>query len=197
MKHTVLLAFALSAFSALAQSSPVPGSSPAYPPQPYSNTNQLGSSTATFSNQAGQNFSVNQLATQLQNLRTAVEQTLPALAAFNENYSNSVSGGNGSVSGLLSRALNRNQPASTTPGQNPSTFDNVVNALANLMTTNRTHQGAVPENTGRDLATLQSDLQPVLAILNQLNISGLSPNQFASPENPTLQSTNSLSPTGR
>jgi hypothetical protein len=133
------------------------------------------------------------LASQLQNLRAAVEQALPALTAFNENYSNSVSRDSGTVSGLLSHALDRNKPTNTSPGQNSSTFDNVVNTLANLMNTNRTREAAVPQNTVRDLATLQNELQPVLAILDQLNISGLTGNQLTSPNDTRA---NGLIPTG-
>jgi hypothetical protein len=61
------------------------------------------------------------------------------------------------------------------------------------MNTNRTREAAVPQNTVRDLATLQNELQPVLAILDQLNISGLTGNQLTSPNDTRA---NGLIPTG-
>ncbi len=47
-------------------------------------TNLLSQSNLTFTNSAGTVFSVDQLAGQLQNLRQAVEQTLPMLTAFTQ-----------------------------------------------------------------------------------------------------------------
>src|SRR5579872_2400426 len=51
-------------------------------------TNQPNVGGLTFSNRAGQTYSPEDLANQLQNLRTAIDQALPVLAAFNEHYSN-------------------------------------------------------------------------------------------------------------
>lgn len=199
-KNTVLLAVTLTALSTLAQPQPSPVSTPAYPPPTTANTNQFGTpGGATFSNQAGQSFSAEQLASQLQNLRTAVEQTLPTLAAFNQSYSNSVSGGtDGTVSGLLSRALNRDQPNNPAPaGQTSLTFSNLVGALANLLSTNHTGATTMPQNTIRDLEALQNSLQPVVPILDRLNVSTLASGQFATPYNTAPLSTNALTPTGR
>ena len=57
--------------------------------QPRANYNsQLNTSTGssiTFSNSNGQTFTVDQLANQLKALRTAVDQTLPTLTAFNQS----------------------------------------------------------------------------------------------------------------
>jgi hypothetical protein len=193
IKPAVFIALALSALSAFAQSEATPG----YRPQASSSSNQAGAST--FSNQTAQTFSVDQLASQLQNLRTAVQQTLPSLTALNQNYSNSVSGEvGGAVSGLLSRALNRNQQNNVTSApQSSLTVSNLVGALANLLSTNRNGGTPMPQNTLRDLEALQNSLQPVVAILDRLNVSNLSTNQFATPYNNTPLSTNRLTPTGR
>src|ERR1043165_6081730 len=85
---------------ALGQTPPIqtPQTYPAQTPQTYpapgaAGYNQQGMGGLTFSNRMGQTFSPNDLASQLQNLRGVVDQTLPLLSAFNENYSNSVTGG--------------------------------------------------------------------------------------------------------
>ena len=188
IKHAVLFACTLISVSSLAQSAI--NSAPATPEQ--TTTNLSGAGTETFNNQAGQSFSVDQLASQLQNLRTAVEQTLPPLAAFNQNHSNSANSDlGGTVSGLLSRATGHNPQTNTAPSQSSLTVSNLVGALANLLNTNHTGRTTVPQNTISDLVALQNSLQPVVTILDRLNVSSLSTNQFGTPNN------NRLTPTGR
>jgi hypothetical protein len=145
-----------------------------------------GTSALTFKDGAGQSFSADQLANQLQNLRNAVDQTLPLLAAFNQNVSNSVGGRNETVrdaiSGILSGAENKNTQRSPPPsGQSSFSVSNVVGTLEGLLKTK--HGGTMPANqsTVRDLATLENSLQPVASILQNLNVSGISTNQFARP----------------
>src|SRR5438105_13056890 len=80
----------LTAISVLAQTDPTQPSQ-TYSPQNYSsNTNQAQARGMSFSNRVGQNFTPQDLAMQLQNLRAIVDQTLPVLSAFNEQSSNAM-----------------------------------------------------------------------------------------------------------
>ena len=196
IKSTVFLMIMLGAISTLAQTTP--GSVLPMQQSFEQGTNQQSTGTAVFSSPNGQSFSVEQLAAQLQSLRSSVEQTLPVLGAFNQNYSNSLGGGNqsigGAISGLLSGALNKTQQSTSAPAaHNSLSVSNVLVALQNLVSTNRTSSAPVNPNTLRDLATLQNELQPVLVILQNLNVGNLPGNQFAQPSNVT----NTLTPTGR
>ena len=200
MKNAILLALSVGAISTLAQTTPSSGSAITQPAN--NEANQSGTGAALFSSPSGQSFSVDQLAAQLQTLRSAVEQTLPVLAAFNQNYSNSLSGGSqsigGAISGLLSGALNRNSQNTSAPvAHNSFSVTNVVAALENLVNTNRSGSAPVNPNTLRDLVALQNDLQPVLSLLQNLNVGSTPANQFARPYNVTPLTTNTLTPTGR
>jgi hypothetical protein len=194
-----LLGILLTTLSTQGQTTP---NSPAVQPQAASDASRTGASNLTFNDGSGQNFSVDQLASQLQNLRSAVDQTLPVLAAFNQNYSNSLVGGSqslgGTVSGILSGAINKSgQKTSAPAGQGAISMSNIVTALQGLLSTN--HSGSLPvnQNNLRDLVALQNSLQPVTSILQNLNVAGISSNQFAQPYNVTPLSTNGLTPTGR
>ncbi len=133
-----------------------------------------------LTNAAGGSFSVQQLGTQLQTLRSTVDQTLPMLTTFNQQVSSQSPGATiaGAVRNIFSG--NKNQ------GQNGSAVSqdvtNVLSALGALVNTNRQTQ-----IDPRTLATLQKDLQTVQRDLQNLNLSGTTP-QPASP---------GLSPTGR
>src|SRR5438046_797355 len=72
-------------------------------------SNQLGVANLNFTNRSGASYSADQLAARLQNLRKAVDQTLPALTAFNETFPSATNQSiAGTISGILSGALNRN-----------------------------------------------------------------------------------------
>ena len=162
-----------------------------------STNNMTSSGGVTFSNQVGQSFSANQLATQLQTLRSAVDNTLPLLSAFNQSYSNSVSGTQGSasgVSGALSGIVNdvfhRNQGAQNN-GQSFMSASNLLSMLHGLLNTNSTGAGSTPPANAEDLKTLQTELQPVAAVLQRLNVS-------PAPTTPNNGYSNgNLTPTGR
>ena len=170
------------------------------------NTNELGIGGLTFTNRTGQTFSPDELASQLQNLRSAIDQALPVLSAFNENYSNSVSGGKqtigGTLSGIVSDVLHRNQGASQNATANQSSLGatNLLAILHNLLNTNSSNGavGAAP-GTSQDLVALQNGLQPVATILQRLTLSSgsslpttpLSNGSTAQPYN------GNLTPTGR
>lgn len=175
-----------------------------YPGNP--NNNQPGVGGLMFSNRVGQTFSANDLASQLQNLRSSVDQTLPLLSAFNENYSNSVTGNRQTVgralSGIVSGVLERNQPAGQNNGGNQSALGatNLLALLHGLLSTNTTGAVSAAPSNAEDLKVLETDLQSVVAVLQRLNVSP-APNQYSAPYNngavPMPNPNPSLTPTGR
>lgn len=173
---------------------------PTYPHPGFANTNQAGVGGLTFSNGAGQNFTPEELATQLQNLRAAIDQTMPILSAFNEHASNSIPSGRqtvtGALSGIVSDALRRNNAGQgSTTGQTSFGSSNLLAILHSLVNTNSTGAfGASPSNA-QDLIALQNSLQSAGAILQRLNVSP-SPNPLAAPS-PQPYPGGNLSPTGR
>jgi hypothetical protein len=163
-----------------------------------SDTTAAGASSVVFTNSAGQTFSVDDLASQLKNLRSAVEQTLPILSAFTQSYSNS-SAGNKSLTGKLtdfvSGALDRNgQQTSGSSGQTSSTVSNAVGVLRGLLNKNNSNATAstaspsVDANTVHQLGSLQNELQPIIPTLQQLNVES---------SNTGNSSSRPLTPTGR
>jgi hypothetical protein len=180
---TLTLAFYLACSSMLAQQQGAENTS-------ISATNQSATSNAVFSSSTGQSYTAEQLAEQLKNLRAAVEQTMPALNAFTETYSNTTSANkpiSGKLGDILSGALNRNSAASSTS----PTVSNVVGVLRGyLSNTNASNSSsALDANTVSQLVKLQNDLRPILPILDQLNVQSASS---------TIQpSRQVLSPTGR
>jgi len=157
----------------------------------------IGSSASglTFTNKQGQSYSVDRLADELKTLRSTVDQVMPMLQAFNETYSNSVSGDRtltGKLSGLLSGALNRNESATNNNNSGASTQSNrygdVVTALQGLLSKNNPNSPPINANTIRDLETLYGQLQPVSSSLQNLNVnigSGSSATNNASGLTPT------------
>lgn len=125
-----------------------------------------------FSNQAGQAYSTHDLAFQLQNLRSAIDQALPALSAFNESYSNMNNGGKqtvgGALSGIVSDVLHRNQ-GQTGAGQSLTT-SNLLSALQGVLHPNNSTSTSNSTPNPQDLIALQNDLQPVISVLERLNV---------------------------
>ena len=125
-----------------------------------------------FSNQSGQTYSTHDLAFQLQNLRAAIDQALPALSAFNESYSNMNNGGKqtvgGALSGIVADVLHRNQ-GQTGAGQSLST-SNLLSALQGVLHPNTSTSSSNSNPDPQDLITLQNDLQPVISVLQRLNV---------------------------
>ena len=161
----------LAGLTATAQTTPntqpttaAPAPAPAYNSQPGANT-PLGGSSVTFTNTSGQAFTVEQLATQLRNLRAAVDQTLPMLTAFNQNAANGASQGlAGRLEGLVSNALNRN-------GGSPA-MTNLLSSLRGMLGTQSGTTQATDAKTAQDLVTLQNDLQPIPSLLQGMNVGG-------------------------
>jgi hypothetical protein len=140
-------------------------------------------SASTVTNSAG--ASAEQLAGQLQDLRSVVEQTLPALSAYTQAASNSTTAGGRSIAGtvgqIISGVLNRNNANATGATPGPT---NLVGVLEGLLSTNTPANGA-NATTLRDLATLQTDLDSVRAALDRLNVTG------------STNGSGGLTPTGR
>ena len=214
MKNFVFLLVACGALSAVAQTSSDQTTQVQTQPANVNNGQQgvggLGGGL-TFSNRLGQTFSADDLATKLQSLRSAVDQALPALTAFNENYSNNVVTGSrpsvgGALSGLVSDVLHKNQSAGqNSPNAQGGTFSasNVLSVLRGLLNTNSVGASGSTPGNAQDLIALQSDLQPVLAVLQRLNvgpsinpISTPNPNPNTTPAQPQYPN-GALTPTGR
>ena len=169
-KWIFLLAFV--SISALAQTSP-PGTISQRPNQPNANTGigTVGSTTSdsttgtlTFTNSSGSVYSVEQLAEQLSQLRAAVDQTLPVLSAFTQNYSNLANGNQtvaGKLSNILGGALNRNSGQTNATSQTSAQLTNLWGGLQRMLNKNQTNTVALDPATVRELVTLQKDLQPV------------------------------------
>jgi len=216
MKNLLLLSVACLSvsFSALAQtqtsSSQVPQTQPAYV---NNSSGQLGSGGLSFSNHLGQIFSADDLAGKLQNLRAAIDETLPVLAAFNDHFSNSVTKSQqtigGTLSDIVSDVLHKNQstgqtaqPATTT--QSTFSTSNILSVLNGLLNKNSSATSASITNqaSSQDLISLQRDLQPALADLQRLNVGpSISPTSTPNPTGniPEQQQypNGSLTPTGR
>ncbi|HZR21170.1 MAG TPA: hypothetical protein VFE51_28065 [Verrucomicrobiae bacterium] len=159
------------------------------------NQTQIEAGGVLFSNRLGQTFSAQDLAAQLQNLRNAVDQTVPILSAFNETYSNSNSGGHQTVgstlSGIVSDVFHRNQGSAQTSANESPTTSNLLSVLHGLLNKNSTATTPAAAPNPQDLLSLQSDLQPVVSVLQRLNVQSTS-NQLAAP-----YPNGSLTPTGR
>jgi len=142
------------------QPSPPPGTISR--PSPYGATNQIGTSTNTVS--------TDQLAAQLQDVRSTVEQTLPTLTSFLETVTNSTSSGGrtivGTVTEILSGVLNRN--AGQNPAGSSAQATNVAGVLQGLLNTNA--PTSANATVLKDLATLQTELQSIRATLARLNV---------------------------
>ena len=160
-------------------------------------------SGVSFTNKQGQTYSVDKLADELKTLRSTVDQVMPMLQAFNETYSNSVSGDRtltGRLSGLLSDSLHRNESATSNNNNNSSStqssgrYGNVVTALQGLLSKNNPNSPPVSANTVRDLETLYGQLQPVSSTLQNLNVNIGS---GASGSSSTNNASGTLTPTGK
>jgi len=135
-------------------------------------TNELGNASVTFTNRSGATYSADQLAAQLQNLRTVVDRSLPLLTAYTETVSNAATTGNrtvvGTISEILAGALNRN--AQNQPSSQSNTQGGFARTLQGLLGTNATTRATANPIALHDLGALQSELQSVESILQRLNV---------------------------
>jgi hypothetical protein len=175
-------------------------SSPAYGEQQGAvGQNQTGQDNSlSFSNSAGQVFTVQALAQDLRNLNDAVVKTMPALTAFNDAVSGS--GANqtlaGAISNLVSGALNKNASQSNTPSSQGSP---IVNALMAELRGQGAAQATTDPNLTKDLARLRNDLQPVAPLLQNLvatTVNAPPEGVISSPRGTNAEQT-PISPTGR
>ncbi len=185
MRITVVkLIVLLAALSAYSQVSPeqqrISSTPPSVAGPGTSNTSSAGAILAT--NQSGQFISASEMTTQLASLRTAVEQTLPVLSAFNSGFATSQSGTLSSqelstgISNLLASALGRgsNHNAAAGSGKWSSGLTNFASVVNGLIKTNASTNNAdavsIDPSTLGQLQTLQANLNAVEAILQNLRI---------------------------
>lgn len=181
MKPAILFLCLMAVMISIYAQTPEPATT-SQPIQSSDSSNGVAASSSSFTNASGTQYSPDQLAGQLHNLRNAVDQTLPVLDAFTEtvgkesgNSSNSVSG---AISGLLSGVLNRNSATNVHT-------TNLVGKIESLLHTNAPASGSTSPNTARNLATLQQQLQAVSATLQKLNVGPTSTNASGPPLTPT------------
>ena len=212
-KASFILSLVLGTVSVYAQNNTVPAAQPNQQPTNYNyqpgNASTYGTNAnvpapvnvpqggITFTNKAGTVFSVDQLANQLRNLQSSVDQTLPALTAFNETFVSGTEGGTigGALSNLVTSVLRKNNTTSSVP---PA----VTSLIAAMHGQGIVGSTSVPANATKDLLTLQNELQPIPGLLQDLNPSGAAQNPsqiISSPANAaaTNGSPRNLTPTGR
>jgi hypothetical protein len=162
------------------------------------NQNQSVAADVSFTNAAGQVFTVDQLTADLRELNDAMARTMPALTAFNDSVSTSTSSGHqsiaGAISNLVSGAINRNGSQNTSQS---SQGNAVLNALQS-----RLRGPGANQNVASDLSKLRNDLQPVAPLLQNLlgttAGSAPAPDQVISgPRGGTNGYQRPISPTGR
>jgi hypothetical protein len=201
MKKIIVLLIAFTGSVYLWAQTPPPGTlshpagvtNPPTPPTPGSMTNQFGASNLSFTNSAGGVYSVDQLASQLQSLRATVDQTLPMISAFTQNYSNSIGGPTtvgGAISGILSRVLKETNAPS-------ASAQNATNLLMGLDQSLRRNAAGAAQSPiqAQDLAALQQQLQSMPALLQRLHL-GAATNQLAAPSG-VISQPGRGAPTGR
>jgi len=161
---------------------------PASPPPSGATSSGPATSTQTPGtvntvNSTSTNAALDQLGTQLNELRASVDQALPTIRAFNQHFSQQSQGGlAGAVDSIFSH--NRNSGQSGTGG----TFTNVLSALGSLVSTNAQAAPSVNPDTLRNLQSLERDLGPVQQLLQSL-VSGNT--------NAVTQPNTAPTPTGR
>ncbi len=208
--HNTLMIFSLvsviSASNVLAQSGSDRISRPRDSVPSQSTQSRMGD--IAFTNQAGKVYTMGDLTSRLQELRTAVDEALPLLSAFNENYSNTASshagGLAGAISGILSGARRNNgsQDQAASSGQRSPALSNIVGVLQGLFRTNAPASGSasVNTNTVHDLLALEGELEPVASVLRNMNLNTTGGSSSQTSQEPARTSNNGNqvpTPTGR
>ena len=140
-------------------------------------TNASAISAPGITNQFGQAYSATELANQLTALNAAVQQTLPALAAFNAQVASAGTSRGGqlanAISGVLSGALHHGTNQNGTATSSGYGITNVTQALNGLLSTNTNANNpaaaSVDSQTISQLRQLQTDLAPVASLLQALH----------------------------
>ena len=177
MKTKILFLAAL--FSAILATAQSPSTTPPMPSPGnatggFGRTNQLrlgNFGTTLITNSQGQVYSPDQIESQLVDLRTAVNQVIPALNAITEVYSNSTAGTQGGVvggiAGVLGGVLDRNTNNATT-GSSTNTLGRILRDAISAATTNTTTTNFAQL---QDFVTLQSHLQAMNPVFDRLGVS--------------------------
>jgi hypothetical protein len=158
----------------------------------------VDASGSSFTNSAGNTYTVEELARSLRDLQAAIDRTMPVLTALNETYSNSLANQSltGKLTGLLSGALNRNSSSTSTANTNSGAWSSAMARLQGLLGTNSASgELTLNANTERDLLKLRDQLQPVQTSLSKIGLGQPSDNGVAGRGYQTTNST--LTPTGR
>jgi hypothetical protein len=173
--------------------------SPAYGEQGAVGQNQTSANSLSFSNSAGQVFTVQELAQNLRNLSDVVVKTMPALTAFNDALSGAPAHQTlaGAISNLVSGTLNKN---ATPTNAAPDPSSAMLNALVAELRGQGEAQATPNPNVARDLTRLRNDLQPVAPLLQtlvQTTPENQAPDQVISRPQGTNSYQRPVTPTGR
>jgi len=175
-------------------------SSPAYGEQQGAvGQNQTAANSLSFSNAAGQVFTVQELAQDLRNLNDVVVKAMPALTAFNNAISGTPAHQTlaGAISNLVSGTHNKNA-SQTNAAPDPSSA--MLNALVAEMRGQGDAQATPNPNVAKDLVRLRDELQPVAPLLQtfvQTTPANQPPDGIISRPPGTNSYQRPVSPTGR
>ncbi|HWQ91730.1 MAG TPA: hypothetical protein VN673_08665 [Clostridia bacterium] len=148
-----------------------------------------------FTNSAGQTYTLQELASELKNLRAAVEQAVPVISAFNQTHAGGVTNENLSLGGAIGEvlgALGREDSGANDATGSSRKGTNVVSVLEGLLGTNAPGTLSADERTLRELVTLEKNLKPVDEALEKLNVAA-----EPSVKDREQQNQAPLTPTGR
>lgn len=125
-----------------------------------------------ITNSQGQVYSPDQIESQLVDLRTAVNQAMPALTAITEVYSNSTAGTQGGVvggiAGVLGGVLDQNTNNNAIGQSSTNTLGRILRDAISAASTNATTTNI---NQLRDFVILQSHLQAINPVFDRLGVS--------------------------
>src|SRR5579859_1673748 len=139
-----------------------------------------GTESSAITNSTGSTAALGDLDAQLSNLKSDVERTLPMISAVvNQGSAGTTSPNTGqelthAASNIIANAFGRSQVNTIPPGETSPRTTNFAGILRSLIRTNNnsgTVVGLDPDTLSQ-LTALQNHLQPVLTILNGLNVSG-------------------------
>jgi len=167
-------------------------------PTPPGWTNQPGGfgnlGDMSITNSSGESFSQEEIQSQLVELRSAIDQILPALNAISQVHSNSTAGTPtggvvGGIASVLGGVLDRNTN-NATGKSSTNGFGRVLRDAISAATTNSTSPNFAQL---RDLVALQSHLQAATPILDRLGVStnALMPSNIGGTPNHSLTNTGS------
>jgi hypothetical protein len=183
MKKTVVVLLSCFACTVIAQTQLNQQANPSVPGYPAiggTNASQGLSQNLMITNPAGGTFQIGELDAQLASLKADVQRTLPMVSAVVShgaapNTATSTTAQLANEAGsLIANAFHHgtNVNNSLPPSGASPRSTNFAGFLQSLLSTNTAGAGGVTfdPNTVSQLATLQTDLQQALAVLNNLNV---------------------------